>query len=73
MHSTLTELKTNISIRKMHWLAQGLRKVKFRWSHVSLWQHRVFRETAFKICIEKGKNVTPVCFFLPLKREKKNV
>ena len=39
----------------MHWLAQGLRKVKFRWNQVSLWQHRILKETSFKICIEKGK------------------
>ena len=30
MQSSLTYLKKNISIRKMHWLAQGLKKVKFR-------------------------------------------
>ena len=42
-----TELKTNISIWKMHWLAQGLRKVKFRWSQVSSLQHRILRETSF--------------------------
>ena len=30
MHSTLTQLKTNISIRKMDWLTQGLRIVNFR-------------------------------------------
>ena len=29
MHSTLTQLRTNISIRKMHWLTQGLRIVNF--------------------------------------------
>ena len=28
IHNTLTYLKKNISIRKMHWLAQGLRKVQ---------------------------------------------
>ena len=33
--------KTNITIRKMHWLAQGLGKVKFRWNQVSLRQHRI--------------------------------
>ena len=31
---SLTKLKENISIRKAHWLAQGLRKVKFRWNQV---------------------------------------
>ena len=28
----------------MDWLAQGLRKVKFRWNQVSSWQHRILRE-----------------------------
>ena len=72
MHSTLTELKTNISIRKMHWLAQGLRKVKFRWNQVSLWQHKILRETSFQLCIEKGKKYH-TSLFLPVayEREKK--
>jgi len=26
----------------MHWLAQGLRKIKFRWSEVLSWQHKIF-------------------------------
>ena len=30
MYSVLTQLKANISITKMHWLAQGLKKVKFQ-------------------------------------------
>jgi len=38
---------TNISIRKMHWLAQGMRKVKFRWNQVSLWKQRILRENFF--------------------------
>ena len=44
----------------MHWLAQSLRKVKFSWNQVSLWQHRILRE----------KNLTLViCFLLLLKGE----
>ena len=72
---SLTLVKKNISIRKTHWLAQGLRKVKFRWNQVLSWQHRILRDASFKFCIEKGKkNLTlVVCFFLPLKRERKNV
>ena len=62
IHNTLTYLKKNISIRKMHWLAQDLRKVKFRWNQVSSWQHGILRE----------KNLTLVaCFLLPLKRVSK--
>ena len=53
----------------MHWLAQGLKKVKFRWNQVSLWQHKILREISFYICIEKEKKITLVCFLLPLKRE----
>ena len=32
--ASLTNLKKNISIRKTHWLAQGLRKVKVRRNQV---------------------------------------
>ena len=46
IHSSLTWLKKNISIRKTHWLAQGLRKVKFR-SQVPSWQHRILSKTSF--------------------------
>ena len=44
---SLTQLKKNISIRKTHWffLAQGLRKVKFRWNQVSSQRHRILRDT----------------------------
>ena len=51
-------------MRKTHWLAQGFDK--FRWDQVSLRHHRVLRETTFS---KRGKNITLVCFFLPLKRE----
>ena len=54
---SLTLVKKNISIRKTHWLAQGLRKVKFRWNWVSSWQDRILRETLFYICIEKQKKI----------------
>ena len=33
----------NISIRKTHWLAQGLRKVKFRWNQVSIMATQNFK------------------------------
>ena len=36
---------------------------------MSLWQHKILRETSFKICIEKEK-ISLVCFLLPLKRDK---
>ena len=35
--ASLTQLKKKISIRKTHWLVQGLRKVKFRQNQVSPW------------------------------------
>ena len=38
---------------------------------MSLWQQRILRETSFYICVEKGGNITLVCFLLLLKREKK--
>jgi len=44
---SLTQFKKNISVRKMHWLAQGLRKIKFR-------QNQVFST-------EKGKKKKKVC------------
>ena len=43
----LPQLKKNILIRKMHWLAQGLSKVKFRWTQVLSWQHWILKETSF--------------------------
>ena len=52
MNSFITQLKKNISIRKMHWLTQNLRKVKFRWNQVSSWQHRILKETSFWFCIQ---------------------
>ena len=69
IHGSLTQLKKNISIRETHWLAQGLRKVKFRWNQVTT---QKFKRNLL-ICIEKGeKRMTlVVCFLLPLKREKK--
>ena len=60
-------LKANMSMRKMHWLTQGLRKVKFRWNQV------ITLETSFYICIEKGKNIKLVCLLLLLNIEIKNV
>ena len=47
---SLTQLKENIYIRKTHWLAQGLRKVRFRQSQVS--------------STEKGKSLPLVVYFL---------
>ena len=44
VHKSINVVKKNISIRKMHWLAWGSRKVKFRWNSVSSWQHRILRE-----------------------------
>ena len=38
---------TEVNWRKMHWWAQGLRKVKFRWNQVSSWQHRTLEEISF--------------------------
>ncbi|MDE3401446.1 MAG: hypothetical protein PWK00_10975, partial [Coxiella burnetii] len=32
-----------------------MRKVKFRWSQELSWQHRIFRETFFYICIKMEK------------------
>ena len=71
MNSTLIQLKTNISIRKMHWLTQDLRIVNFKWKQVSLQQHSILRETSFLNLYREGeKNISLVCFLLPLKREK---
>ena len=36
-----------IKIFKTHWLAQGLRKVKFGWNQVFSWQQRILRESTF--------------------------
>ena len=44
---SLTLLRKNISIRKTHWLAQGLRKVKCRWNQMLSWQHRILRGASF--------------------------
>ena len=38
---------TEVTWRKMHLLAQVLRKVKFRWNQVSSWQHRTLEEISF--------------------------
>ena len=46
----------------MHSLAQGLRKVKFRWNKVSSWQQRILRAKSLTLV---------VCFLLPLKGERK--
>ena len=58
-------------MRKMHWLAHSLRKVKFGWNQVSLWQHRILTETSFKICIGKGKKYS--ISFLPLLKRGENI
>ena len=70
MHSSLTQLKTNTSIRKTHWWAQDLRKVRFRWNQVSSWKQNFKRNLFLSLYREGGKNLTLVCFLLPLKREK---
>ena len=57
MHSTLTKIKTNISIRKMHQLAQGLRKVKFRWNQVSIMATQNFKRNLPLILYREGKKV----------------
>ena len=49
---SLTEFKKNISIRKMHWLVQGLRKIKFR-------KKQVFSTEKGK---RKKKSVTCILF-----------
>ena len=49
----------------MHWLAQGLRKVKFKVEPGVIMATQNFKRNLFL----RGKNVTLVCFFLPLKRE----
>ena len=56
VHKSINVVKKNISIRKMHWLAWGSRKVKFRWNSVSSWQHRILRE----------KRLTLTAYFLHL-------
>ena len=38
---------TELNWGNMHWLAQGLRKVKFRWNQVLSWQHRILKDTSF--------------------------
>ena len=53
----------------MHWLAQGLRKVKFRWNQVSSWQHRLLRET-FSFCTGKGKKFETCSLFPPAAYER---
>ena len=55
MHSTLTQLKTNISIRKRHWLTLGLRIVNFRRNQVSLWQHSILEKPPFKFVQRRKK------------------
>ena len=75
MHSTLTQLKINIPIRKMHCLAPGLRKVQFRWNQVNIIMVKQnFKRNLFlNLYREVGKKITLVCFFLLLKRERENV
>ena len=59
----------------MHWLAQGLRKVQEEPGVIM--ETQSFKRNLFLNLYREGeKNVTLVCFFLPLKRErekKKNV
>ena len=68
---SLTLLKKNISMRKTHWLAQRLRKVKFRWNLSSgvVMATQNFKRNLLLIL------TLVVCFLLPLylsiKREKK--
>ena len=72
MHSSLTYLKKNISISKMHWLAEGLRKVQVEPGILMATQN--FKRNLLILCREGEKNLTlRVCFLLPLKRERKNV
>ena len=54
----------------MHRLAQGLRKVKFRWNQVVIMATQNFKRNLLLILCREGKNLTlVVCFLLPLKRE----
>ena len=54
----------------MHWLAQGLRKVQVEPGVTVATQS--FKRKLFLNLYREGENVTLVCFFLPLKRERKN-
>ena len=75
MHSTLTQLKINIPIRKMHCLAPGLRKVQFRWNQVNIImvKQNFKRNLLLNLYREVGKKITLVCFFLLLKREREKM
>ena len=56
--------------KKMHWLAQGLRKVQEEPGVIM--ETQSFKRNLFLNLYREGeKNVTLVCFFLPLKRERK--
>ena len=55
IHSLLTQLKKNISIRKMHWLAQGLRKIKFWWSHNLIMATQNFKGNLVKFVQRRKK------------------
>ena len=58
----------------MHWLAQGLRKVKFTCNQVLLWQYRILKETFLNLCKEREKNLTLFVSSCRLKeREKMSV
>ena len=55
-----------ISIRKMHWLVQGLRKVKFSWNQVLSWQERMLKETFFNFAYGREKNLDTCSLFPPV-------
>ena len=50
----------------MDWLAQGLRKVKFRWNQVSSWQHRILREESLTLVAGFLRLETPALLPAPL-------
>ena len=54
IHHFISTAKKNISIRKTHWLVQGLRKVTFRWNQVS------FKLAAYFLCLETPG--LPACY-----------
>ena len=55
----------------MYWLAQNLRKVKFRWNQGSLWQHSILRETFLNLYREGEKKYITSLFPPLLERYKK--
>ena len=73
--NSLTKLTKNIPIRKMHWLAQGLRKVKFQAEPGVIMETQNFKRNLLLIWHREGKNnlTLVVCFLLPLKREIKEI